>query len=524
MEKDLHLSGGMLSPVAAASRKWLVTLIQNLPKGEVKKMALTIYNHLTRSKEQFRPLHEGFVGIYVCGPTIYDHAHIGHAKVYISFDTIVRYLRYLNYEVRYVQNITDVGHLTDDADEGEDKILKRAAKDRVEPMELVETYMRSYFEDMDALNVMRPNISPRPSCHITEQIQLAEMLLREGHAYEVNGSVYFDVSSWPEYGKLSGRKVEEQEEGARVAVNPEKRHPADFAVWKKAERSHILRWPSPWGWGYPGWHVECSVMATKYLGQPFDIHGGGLENIFPHNECEIAQIEAATNERFCNYWLLNNMVTVDGVKMGKSLGNAIYIKDLLKRHDPATIRFFVLSSHYRSVTDFSEEALEAAGRGLERLTTTVGLVQERLRDAEGNGADADWAARSDDFRERFKEAMDDDFNTPRAIATLFDLGREVNTLLNSGEPVSRVTLQAIDGLYRTLAGDVLGLGLDDLAGSALKGEGELLDGLVRMLIDIRQEARQSREWSKADVIRDRLAEMGILLEDGPEGTRWRLSR
>jgi cysteinyl-tRNA synthetase len=344
-------------------------------------MSITVYNYLTRRKEEFKPIQEGFVSIYVCGPTIYDHAHIGHAKAYVSFDTIVRYFRYRGYKVRYVQNITDVGHLTDDADAGDDKILQRAQRDRVEPMELVETYMRSYFEDMDALNVGRPNISPRPSCHISEQIQLAQELLERGHAYEANGSVYFDVSSWPEYGKLSGRRVEELEEGARVAVNPEKRHPADFAVWKAAEKGHILRWPSPWGWGYPGWHVECSVMATKYLGQPFDIHGGGLENIFPHNECEIAQIEAATGVPFCTYWLLNNMITVDGIKMGKSLGNAITIKEMLQRHDAMTVRFFILSSHYRSPTDFSEEALNAAARGLERLY----YAAPRVRNQTPNG-------------------------------------------------------------------------------------------------------------------------------------------
>lgn len=488
-------------------------------------MTLTVYNFLTRRKEAFEPIHKDFVSIYVCGPTIYDHAHIGHAKPYISFDTMVRYLRYLGYKVRYVQNITDVGHLTDDADEGEDKILKQAAKDRVEPMELVETYMRSYFEDMDALNVGRPNISPRPSCHVIEQIQLAETLVEKGHAYVVNGSVYFDVSSWPEYGKLSGRKVEDQEEGARVAVNPDKRHPADFAVWKKAEKGHILRWPSPWGWGYPGWHVECSVMATKYLGQPFDIHGGGLENMFPHNECEIAQIEAATGESFCNYWLLNNMVTVDGVKMGKSLGNAIYIKELLERFDPMTIRFFVLSSHYRSVTDFGESALEAAGRGLERLASTVSLVRDRLRDAEGGEIDPEWMAKLDGYTDRFKESMNDDFNTPRAIATLFDLSREVNTLLNSGEPVSQATLEAVDHLYQTLGGDVLGILFDAKTPSgSSQDDGDVVDGLARMLIEMRQQARQNRDWAQADIIRDRLSDLGIILEDGPEGTRWRLNR
>ncbi len=487
-------------------------------------MTLSVYNFLTRRKETFKPIRDGHVGIYVCGPTIYDHAHIGHAKVYISFDTVVRYLRYLGNKVRYVQNITDVGHLTDDADEGEDKILRRAAQDRIEPMELVETYMRSYFEDMDALNVARPNISPRPSCHITEQIHLAELLLETGHAYEVNGSIYFDVSNWPEYGKLSGRKVEDQEEGARVAVNPDKRHPADFAVWKKAEKGHILRWPSPWGWGYPGWHVECSVMATKYLGQPFDIHGGGLENMFPHNECEIAQSEAASGQPFCNYWLLNNMITVDGTKMGKSLGNAIYIKELLEHHDPMTIRFFVLSSHYRSVTDFGEDALEAAGRGLGRLTNTVGLVRDRLRFAEGEEIDASWRNKLDNYKAQFEEAMNDDFNTPQALATLFDLGREVNAHLNSGEPTSRATLEEIEDLYQTLGSDVLGIRFEEVAGGTSRADSEWVDALVRLLIEIRQEARQARNWDQADRIRDRLAEMNIALEDGPEGTRWRLSR
>jgi cysteinyl-tRNA synthetase len=483
-------------------------------------MALTVYNFLTRRQEEFQPIHDGFVGIYVCGPTVYDHAHIGHAKVYISFDTIVRYFRYLGYKVRYVQNITDVGHLTDDADEGQDKILRRAERDRVEPMELVETYMRSYFEDMDALNVVRPDISPRPSCHVPEQIQLVEQLLERGHAYEVNGSVYFDVSSWPGYGKLSGRRIEEQEEGARVAANPEKRQPADFAVWKKAEPGHILRWPSPWTSGYPGWHLECSVMATKYLGQPFDIHGGGLENIFPHNECEIAQIEAATGEPFCHYWLLNNMVTVDGVKMGKSLGNAITIKEMLARHEAMTLRFFVLSSHYRSPTDFGEEALLAAGRGLQRLYGVVGLVRERLRDAQGEELDPEWAATLEAYETRFREAMDDDFGTPQAIAALFDLGREVNARLYADAALSRATLAAIDDLYRRLGGDVLGLVPGDLAARA---GGELVDDLVRLLIAIRQEARQARNWAQADTIRDRLAAMGITLEDGPEGTRWRLA-
>jgi cysteinyl-tRNA synthetase len=484
-------------------------------------MSLVVYNYLTRSKDTFTPLRPDAVHIYVCGPTVYDHAHIGHAKAYISFDVVVRYLRYLGYRVRYVQNLTDVGHLLDT---GEDRIAKGARRERLEPMELVETYIRSYFEDMDALNVGRPNISPRPTCHISEQIELTQTLLQKGHAYVANGSVYFDVPSWPEYGKLSGRRIEEQEEGARVDVLDEKRHPADFALWKAAEPEHIMRWPSPWGLGYPGWHVECSVMATKYLGQPFDIHGGGLENIFPHNECEVAQIEAATGLPFCSYWLLNNMVTVDGIKMGKSLGNAIPLKELFRRHSPMTIRLFVLSSHYRSPTDFSEAALVAAARGLERLTSTTAQVQERLRDAAPGEICPEFAPKLEATRRQFEEAMDDDFNAPRAIAALFDLSREVNTLLNSGQPASRGTLEAIDALFRRLAGDALGIRLAEAAAGAAEGGANLLDGVVRLLIDMRREARQARDWARADAIRDRLAELGIALEDGPEGTRWKISR
>jgi cysteinyl-tRNA synthetase len=484
-------------------------------------MTLKVYNYVTRQKEEFKPLHEGRVGIYVCGPTVYEHTHVGHAKVYVSFDVVVRYLRYLGYKVRYVQNITDVGHLTDDADEGEDKIGRRARLEQLQPMEVVEYYTRSYFEDMDALNVTRPDISPRASGHVPEQIGLAQTLIEKGYAYEANGSVFFLVESFPEYGKLSGRKVDELEEGARVEVNPDKRHPADFAVWRAAPPGHLMRWKSPWGEGYPGWHAECSVMAAKYLGLPFDIHGGGLENIFPHNESEIAQSEAAYGVEFARYWLLNNMVTVDGVKMGRSLGNFVTIQDALQRHEPMTIRFFILSSHYRSPTDFSEAALEAAGKGLERLYGAVRLVRDRLATAEDGGADAAFQKVLDEHKARFTKAMDDDFNTPQALAALFDLTKEVNTLLNSGEPLSRGTLEAIDSLYRELGGDVLGIIPDQLPEEA---GAELEDALVQILTDLRQEFRQAKDWAKADAIRDRLAEVGIALEDGPDGTRWRLER
>lgn len=381
--------------------------------------------------------------------------------------------------------------------------------------------MRSYFADMDALRVIRPDISPRASGHVPEQIELTARLLERGHAYEVNGSVYFAVDSFPEYGKLSGRRIEEQEEGGRVAVSPEKRTPADFALWKKAEPGHILKWPSPWGWGYPGWHIECSAMAMKYLGETFDIHGGGLENIFPHNEDEVAQAEAATGQPFARYWLHNNMVTVEGVKMGKSLGNAIYLKDLFRRYDPLVVRFFILGSHYRSALDFSAEAMDGAEKGLARLHGTVRLVRERLREGAPPGqVDPAVLPVLETHKQRFLEALDDDFNTAAAIGVLFELGRQINSVLNEPQPPTAGTLEAIDALYRNLGETVLGLIPEDLSQQA---GGELLDSVIRLLIEMRQEARQARDWARADSIRDRLAELGVVLEDRPEGTAWRLA-
>jgi len=349
-------------------------------------MGLQLYNSLTRRLDEFKPINKDRVGIYVCGPTVYGHAHLGHAKSYVSFDVLVRYLRYLGYNVTYVQNITDVGHLTDDADEGEDKIVKAARKEKKHPMALAEYYTRSYFEDMDKLNCVRPDISPRASGHIVEQIELVKTLLEKGYAYEVNGSVYFDVSKFKDYGKLSGRNVEEMEAGARVEVSPDKKNPADFAIWKKAEPNHIMQWPSPWGRGFPGWHLECSVMSTKYLGQPFDIHGGGMENKFPHHECEIAQSEAANGVPFVKYWLHNNMVTVDGQKMGKSLNNFITLKHaftgtherLTRSYDPLAVRQLILNSHYRSPIDFSDAALFAAQSGYNKITETVRVVRKAI--------------------------------------------------------------------------------------------------------------------------------------------------
>src|SRR5512143_3907318 len=341
-------------------------------------MTIQVYNVLTRQKEEFKPLNPDLVTMYVCGPTVYDLSHIGHAKTYIGFDVIVRYLRFAGYRVRYVQNITDVGHLLDT---GEDRIIKGARRERIEPMEIVERYTRAYFADMDALGVTRPDISPRASADIPEQIEMIKQLIAAGVAYENDGSVYFSVEKFPEYGKLSGRKVEELEEGARIAVRDDKRHPADFALWKRAEPEHILRWPSPWGWGFPGWHIECSAMSTKYLGETFDIHGGGIDNIFPHNDCEIAQAEAATGKPFANYWLLTGSLTLDGVKMSKSLGNVLNVAAALQKYSPQAIRYFILSSHYSNPIDFSESAIEAAAKGLERVLVPVRSVRDRLRDA-----------------------------------------------------------------------------------------------------------------------------------------------
>ncbi len=488
-------------------------------------MTLKIYNTLTKQKEVFIPFKKGRVGIYVCGPTVYDHPHIGHAKSYISFDVIVRYLRHLGYKVRYVQNITDVGHLTDNADAGEDKIEKRAKLEQVEPMELVEMYMRSYYEDMDALNNLRPDISPRATGHIPEQIGLAKKLIDKGFAYEANQSVYFDVSKLKDYGKLSGRKLEEQESGARIEINPEKKHPADFALWKKAGAGHIMKWNSPWGVGFPGWHLECSVMSMKYLGETFDIHGGGIENVFPHHECEIAQSETANELPFARYWMHNNMVTVKGQKMGKSLGNFVTLKDSFKLFSPLTIRFFVLNTHYSSPIDYSNEALYAADKGLERLQNTIRNLRERLGSSghEGAVANGEWKGKLEKYKNAFEEAMDEDFNTAEALAVLFNLNKEVNNLLNSDEEISEEVLTEIDSFYRVYGGDVLGIvpekmvqhDTDDV--DAYKME----EDLIKVLIDTRNELRAAKQWEQADNIRDRLSELGIIIEDKKEKVAWR---
>jgi cysteinyl-tRNA synthetase len=491
-------------------------------------MVLQLYNSLTRKKEEFKPLQEGKVGIYVCGPTVYGHAHLGHAKSYVSFDVLVRYLRYLGYGVTYVQNITDVGHLTDDADEGEDKIAKAARKEKKHPMALAESYTRSYFEDMDKLNCVRPDISPRASGHIIEQIELVKTLLEKGFAYEVNGSVYFDVSKFERYGRLSGRNIEEMMAGARVEVSPDKKNPADFALWKKAEPNHIMQWPSPWGNGYPGWHLECSVMSMKYLGATLDIHGGGLENQFPHHECEIAQSEAANGVPFVRYWLHNNMVTVDGQKMGKSLNNFITLKQafsgaherLTRSYDPLAVRQLVLNSHYRSPLDFSDAALFAAQSGYNRITETIKAVRKELADAPQGQIDSETVEQLKQLKERFETAMNDDLNTSVALSVVFGLVRLANKLLQDGNATTQ-TLGAVNEQFGRLGGNVLGIVKDDYP-EAAGGNDEMLDKLVNILIDQRNRARKEKDFAKADDLRSRLDEMGIVLEDTPEKTTWRM--
>lgn len=483
-------------------------------------MALKLYNYLTRELEPFEPVEEGHVYMYVCGPTVYDHSHLGHAKTYVAMDAVVRYFKYLGYKVRYVRNLTDVGHLLSS---GEDRISRGARRERLDPMEVVDTYIKSFHDDMDALGVLRPNISPRAACHVPEIITWVQGLIEKGYAYEVNGNVYFSVAKVPEYGKLSHRNVDDMVAGARIDIRDEKRDPADFALWKSADPEHIMRWPSPWGEGYPGWHIECSVMASKYLGRTFDIHGGGLENMFPHNDCEIAQSEAYHDgdDAFAKYWILVGSLTVSSVKMSKSLGNFLTIKDALSLYSPEAIRYFILSGHYRGPVDFSRDAIQAAQRGIDRLHNTIRKLRRRIERTPpaGTAVLADVAGFKE-YRDAFERAMNEDFNTAQALAALFEFAKEVNRTLDENDHLSMGTLSAMDKLFSELAGDVLGIlpeNLEERVG------GETIEGLVSLLLDLRQEYRAAKEWSKSDAIRSRLSELGIVLEDTAEGSSWHLA-
>lgn len=482
-------------------------------------MPLQIYNVLGREKMDFVPLIEGKVNMYVCGPTVYDHAHLGHAKNYIAFDFINRYLRFSGYDVLYVQNITDVGHLLDT---GEDRILRKARQAAATPMQIVETYTRSYFADMDALKLLRPDISPRASAHIPEQIQMVETLLEKGHAYEADGNVYFDVRSFGGYGKLSNRRVNEQEAGSREDVRTDKRHPDDFALWKKAAPEHILRWPSPWGEGFPGWHIECSAMAGKYLGDTFDIHGGGIDNIFPHNECEIAQSEACNDADFARYWLLSGSLMVpddfgNPVKMSKSLGNFFTIKDALAKYRPEVIRAFIASGHYRNPITFSEDALEDAAKAWERMFTAVHFVRERLHSAEESDDGNAILETISHTRKQFTAAMDDDFNAPVALSALYGLTREVNELLYSTASIGRNVLQAINDVYHDLGEGILGI----VPAQTVDYQPEREANLIRFMVDMRRNARKERNFELADSIRDELSRRGVkLIDPSNEETFW----
>jgi cysteinyl-tRNA synthetase len=469
-------------------------------------MPLTLYDTLTRQKVLFTPVVPGRAGIYFCGPTVYSEPHLGHARGPVVFDVLRRWLEFRGLEVRLVMNVTDVGHLVDDADDGEDKLARRAALERLEPMEVAEKYFWAYFDAMGRLGVRRPSVVPRATGHIVEQIELTADLLHRGLAYEVNGSVYFDVSAWGSYGQLSGRDPEAQLEGTRVELRGEKRNPRDFALWKRADKGHLMRWPSPWGEGFPGWHLECSVMSTKYLGDTFDIHGGGLDLVFPHHECELAQAQAA-GKPFAQLWMHWNMLTLGGEKMAKSKGHVVELAELFERHDPMAVRFHLLRSHYRSLSDFADDGLKASTQGLQRLLSSYTSWRGTPAPPEPGA----WQRE----RERFEAAMDDDLHTPEAIAVLFDVAREANRAL---EQANLGVVAAAVGFFDTYLFGLLGL---SAPGDA--ADGAMMGAVTDLLLEQRLEARKRRDFSSADAIRDRLAELGIAVEDTADGSRGRRS-
>ncbi|WP_373018177.1 cysteine--tRNA ligase [Muriicola sp.] len=486
---------------------------------------LKIYNSLTGQKEVFEPINEGHVGMYVCGPTVYSNVHLGNCRTFMSFDMIFRYLKHLEYKVRYVRNITDAGHLEDDdAGEGEDKIAKKARLEQIEPMEVVQRYTVDFHNILQKFNLLPPSIEPTATGHIIEQIEIIKEILEKGYAYETNGSVYFDVLKFNkthEYGKLSGRKLEDMISNTReLTAQDEKRNPQDFALWKKAEPQHIMRWPSPWGDGFPGWHLECTAMSTKYLGETFDIHGGGMDLKFPHHECEIAQSEASTGQSPVKYWLHANMLTMNGKKMAKSTGNNILPNEIFsgennhlsKAFSPAVVRFFMMQAHYTSILDLSDEALLASEKGYQRLMDAMGLMDSLVA---GKSSDMD----IQDWRKRCYDAMNDDFNSPVLIAVLFEGVKYINQIREGKSTLTDEDLSVLKQTMNDFVFDVLGLE-SQTQDSAIS---EKLSGVVSLLIQMRNEARASKDFATSDKIRDELAAMGIQLMDGKEGTTFSIS-
>ncbi len=492
------------------------------------KYELKLYNSLSREKETFRPIHEGYAGMYVCGPTVYNDVHLGNCRTFVSFDVIYRFLRYLGYRVRYVRNITDVGHLLDD---GEDRMLKGARLEQLEPMEIAHKYTVGFHDMMRIFNTLPPSIEPFASGHIPEQIEMVQAILDKGFAYEVNGSVYFDTLRFMEqtglYGKLSGRNVDEliAESRDNLKNQGEKRHPADFAIWMKAAPEHIMRWRSPWSEGFPGWHLECSAMSTKYLGKEFDIHGGGNDLKFPHHENEIAQNFGACQCSGARYWLHANMLLLNGKKMSKSDGNTISPKELFsgnsphvsKGYSPMVVRFFMLQTHYRSTLDLTDEALQAAEKGFRRLMDAYKTLQslQPLPQAQAGKLDAEMRS----LVEGVAEEMCDDFNTPKAMARLFELVSRINALKGEQLPLEQVsadTLQRLKETFQAYIFEVFGL-YDDAQAS---GDDGTLNGLMQLIIEIRADARQRKDWATSDKIRDALKAIGLQLKDGKDGTTW----
>ena len=490
---------------------------------------LFIYNTLSRQKEFFRPIHEGHVGMYVCGPTVYGDAHLGHARPAITFDLLFRYLRHIGYKVRYVRNITDVGHLEHDADEGEDKIAKKARLEELEPMEVAQYYTNRFHQAMDALNVLPPSIEPHASGHIIEQEKLVQEILDNGFAYISEGSVYFDVEKYNQkyrYGKLSNRNLTDVINNSRTLDGQEEKHnQVDFALWKKAQPQHIMRWPSPWSDGFPGWHCECTAMGRKYLGSHFDIHGGGMDLVFPHHECEIAQAVASQGDDMVKYWMHNNMITIEGKKMGKSYNNFITLQQffdgshekLQEAYSPMTIRFFILQAHYRSTVDFSNEALQASRKGMERLFDGIAQI-ERITPVADGTITKDFP---DQLSQKCYDAMNDDLNSPIVISHLFDACHVINQIADRQQTITAEALDALKDVFHTFTFDILGLRTETGGSSSRE---EAFGAAVDLLLETRAKAKAAKDWATSDLIRDRLAQLGFEVKDTKDGATWKLNK